>query len=192
MQSHVTWGLIAQHNYWVLSPHKDCFINNSRFKCWLHICFPKELCRRNNSLKLPLFLSCGTGRKVCRVGMTREVGRVHVPSPGEPWPHEGTGSEHGLVWQSTSQTLSFKAGMAELCCSAKPVSKGCWRWRGEAGFPIKGKGIYRSVCGSPKSHASGFCLLQKFKWMWQSVCCEGHYGGNCTNVMEWEFRIVNV
>lgn len=75
------------------------------------------------------------------------MGRVCVPSPGRPWPQRGTGSEHGFVWHS--QTFSFKGGMAELCCSAKNVFKGYWRWRGEAGFPIKGKAVYRGVCVAP-------------------------------------------
>lgn len=149
MQSHTTWGLIAQNNYWVLSPHKNCFINNSPFKCWLHICFPKELCRGNNSLKLSLLLSCGTGRKGCRVGVRGEVGRLPVLTSGA-WTWIG-------LAELMSPTLSLKAGMAELWCSAKPVSEGCWRWRGEAGFPIKRKGVYRGVCGSlPQAFSACF------------------------------------
>lgn len=145
MQSHATWGLIAQNNYWVLNPHNDCFINNSCFKCWLHIYFPQELCRGNNSLKLSLFLSCGTDRKGCRVGVTgweqqdRWAGSLSLHLGGHG-PTKGVWTWVGLA-ESMSQTFSFKAGMAEFCCLAKPVSKGCWRRRGEAGFPIKGKGV---------------------------------------------------
>lgn len=199
MQSHATQGLIAQNNYWVLSPHDDCFINNSRFKCSLHICFPKELCRGNNSLKLSLFLSCGTGRKGPRVGVTGGSRRGEQDLCPFSW--GAMAPPRAWVWtwaglpELMRQTFSFKVGMAKLRFSAKPASKGCWKWRGEAGFPIKGKGVYRCVCvcGSTKILASGlFCLLQKFKWIWQSVCCEGDYGGNRINVTEWEFKIVNV
>lgn len=128
MQSHATWGLIAQNNYWVLSPHNDCFINNSLFKPWLHICFPKELCRGNNSLKLSVLLSCGTGRG-CRVAVTGAAGEVAGSVPL----HLGAASGHGLVWHSwgakhsvLEQEWLSSAAQQNLCLTA--VEMEGWSW----------------------------------------------------------------
>lgn len=150
MQSHTTWGLIAQNNYWILSPHNDCFINNSRFKRWLHICFPKELCRGNNSPKLSLFLSCGTGRKGCRMGVTggnRRDGQGLYPLT---WQAMAPARDWVWTWVCLAQpNVQFYRRNGRALLLSKNVFKGYWRGRGEAGFPIKGKAVYRGVCVAP-------------------------------------------
>lgn len=58
-QSYATLG----SNYLILNLHTGCFIIIPHFQSWTHIHFLRQLCRGNNSLKLTLFLSYGTGRK---------------------------------------------------------------------------------------------------------------------------------
>lgn len=61
-------------------------------------------------------------------------------------PSEGLGLNMGLFGKAKDSVLQeeWQSSVAQ-----QNVFKGYWRWRGEAGFPIKGKAVYRGVCVAP-------------------------------------------